>query len=177
MRRSPSFASSHRLADEHALAERQPVRLQHHGEFAFFDVRERGIVIVERFIGGGRDAVLFHQFFANALARFDLGGALVRAEYLVPAPFQLVRKPQRERVVGSDDRISDVGMGVHPIADRPQVAIVDVDALRKLCDARIPFHAIDLTDQRAFGERRHDGVLAAAVADHQNVQQTAFLRD
>ena len=58
------------------------------------------------------------------------------------ARLELVCKAQRERVVGRDDRIADVGMGVHPIADRLQVAVVDVDALRDLRDARVALHAI-----------------------------------
>ena len=92
------------------LPRAQPVRLEHHGEFAAPHIGERLIVVVGIPHRRRGDAVLFHQLFGKRLARLDLRGGLVGPEHAVPAPFQLVRKAERQRVVGGDDGIFDVRM-------------------------------------------------------------------
>ncbi len=70
-----------RAADEDALAERQPIRLDRHLTAAFGGEGARRLGVAEGAVGGRRDAGFQHQLFGERLAALDPTGRAVRPEH------------------------------------------------------------------------------------------------
>ena len=85
------------------------------------------------------------------------------------AAFQLVRKAERERIVGRDHRVIDVLMAIQPLAYRFDIAIINVYKLGKLADPCVAFHGVNFIHLWRFCNRLHDCVFSTAVSDHEYV--------
>ena len=88
------------LADEHALAQRQTVRLDDHRVLALgLDVRHDLGRVIKRLILRGGDAVFLHQVLGEHLGGLDAGSSLVRAKGRDAGLCQLVHHAQGQRVI------------------------------------------------------------------------------
>ena len=165
----PRFGRGLVLTDQHALAEREPVRLDDDRVLAAAaDVAERRVGVVKGFIVGGRDAVLLHQILAEHLARLNAGGRGVRAEGRDAGLGHRIHHAKGQRVVLCDHRVVDrvlLRIGDH----RRDVGGLDIDAGRVVPDAAVARRAVKSRVQGAFLQRADDRVFASAAADDQNL--------
>ena len=155
------------LADEHALAQRQTVRLDDHRVLALgLDVVHDFGGVVEGLILSGRDAVLLHQVFGEDLGGLDAGSRLVRAEGRDADLRQRIHHAQCQRVVLRHHHIIELFLrrkGHHGL----HIGGLDVLALGVVADAAVARRAPDLAAVRALLQRLDDGVLPPAAADDQ----------
>ena len=118
-RRPPEFLADHDplncldgvgpiLAHDHALAGRQPVRLDDDRKLARADVRPRGFRVVEHAKLSSRDVGMPHELLREDLAAFQSSSRLARAEDAQPGCLKGVHDAGRERVFGADDGQANV---------------------------------------------------------------------
>ena len=156
------------LADQHALAQRQTVRLDDDGVFALgFDVVHDLLGVVERLIFGRRDAVFLHQVLAEHLAGLNAGRGLVGTECRDADSGQRIDHAQRQRVVLGDDDIVK-GFFLGKFDHGVHVGGRDGLAVGVIADAAVAGRTPDLGAAGAFFQRADDGVLTPAAADYQN---------
>ena len=113
-----------RVANDHALARGQAVRLDDDGVFARLDVLPRRLGMIEDAKLCRRHVGVPHQLFENALSCFDLGGGLGRPEDAQPLRLEDIDDAGRERILGADDGQANVLF----LGEAQQVVeIVDID--------------------------------------------------
>src|SRR5699024_5670239 len=157
------------LADQHALAQRQAVRLDDHRVLAAGAdvVHHLGRVLKHLVVGGG-DAVLFHQVFAEHLAGLDAGGRLVGAESGGARRGARGQHAQRQRVTLGDDHVGEgflLGKGHHGL----HIGGGDGLAGGVVADAAVAGGTPDLGAVRAFFQRADDGVFTPAAANNKDL--------
>ena len=156
------------LADQHALAQRQTVRLDDDGVFALgFDVVHDLLGVVKRLIFGRRDAVFLHQVLAEHLTGLNAGRGLVGTECRDAHSGQRIDHAQRQRVVLGDDDIVK-GFFLGKFDHGVHVGGRDGLAVGVIADAAVAGRTPDLGAVGAFFQRADDGVFTPAAADNQN---------
>ena len=163
------------LANQHALAQRQTVRLDDNRVFALgTDVVHDLLGVVERLIFGRRDAVFLHQVLAEHLAGLNAGRGLVGAEGRNTDGGQRVHHAQRQRVILCDYRVvkgfflGKLDHGVH-IGGRDGLAVCII------ADAAVAGRAPDFGAAGALFQCADDGVLTPAAANNQNFHRGNLL--
>ena len=154
-------AASH----HHALAQGQPVRLDHHGDGAAADIAECGIQLGEDLVAGGGDAVLFHQVLGEDLAALDEGGLRPGAEAGHADLLQGIDTAQDQGIVRRDHRIVD-GICLSEGDNGGNVLGADGDAGGVRRDAAVAGERENLGDLGVLFQLADDGVLPAAAADN-----------
>ena len=157
------------LRDEHALAERQTVRLDDDREAVLgFNIGHRRGRVGKDLVARRRDAVFLHQVFREHLAALDDRRVRAGAEGADARRLQRVDHARRERVVRRDkDEVDRVFL--RELHDAVDVHRADVDALRVRRDAAVARRAPEPVRLRALLQLADDRVLASAAADYQNV--------
>ena len=166
------------VADEHALAEREPVRL--HRALAVERRGERlgSVRIGERRRLHRRDAVAIHEFLRENFGRFKLRRLLCWPPGAETGGLELIDDAHCEWVVRADD--GEVGLVVAGEREQcRQILRADADALdrravgreRLAADTGIAGGAPHLLGTGGLCQFPNQGVFAAASADHQNLHQ------
>ena len=156
------------LGDDDALAEREPVRLDDGRHRRGFDIRERRVHVGKDLVGGGRDAVFFHQILGKDLAALDDRGLFLRPEAGDTGGFERVDRAQNERIVRRDDGETDFFLDgeFHHAVD---VFRADVNAHGVSRDAAVTGQTIDYVNFSALLECFDDRVFAAPAADNHDI--------
>ena len=155
------------MTDEHALAERQPVRLDYQRKRALLDVVERQRIVGKVLVVGGRYAVAAHEILGVHLAALQPCRRLFRSERAHAVVVQFVHEPQIQRVVGRDDNQLDAARE-HRFLDFLEVGRTAADANRVLGNTRVSGQAVDLAYLFALFQFFDDCVFSSAAADYQN---------
>ena len=134
------------VADDDALAQREPVRLDDERILRALGILARRRIVVELAVVGGRDAVLFHQFFGERLGRLDDSRILMRTERAEAVALQHVDHAHRERIVGRDHRHHDVVVRLDEPEHSFEVGRRDRSALRDLRNAGVAGQTIEFVD-------------------------------
>ena len=151
-------------ADEHALAERQTIRLDDDGHIRRLQILDRRVIIVKRLIRRRRNAVLLHQVLREHLAALDDGGILSRAERGNPLLRQRIHHAEAQRVVRRDD--DEIHLVLRrPADDAVHVRRLEGQAGRNLRDAAVAGRGVQRRHFRVFLDFQRDGVFASAAAD------------
>jgi hypothetical protein len=159
------------LRDDHALARREPVGLEHAGPGGLLlgDPQLGVARIVEDPIVRARDVVLAQEVLGEDLAAFELRGRLARPEELEPVRREPIGDPEHERRLRPDDREVDLRLaGV--ARERLDVVGRDVDAGRDLRERVVARRDEEATRERRGEDRLGQRVLATAGADEEDVQ-------
>ena len=159
------------LADQNALAQRQAIRFDNDRVLALgLDVVHDLFRIVERLIFRCRNAVFFHQVFAEHLAGLNAGRSLVGAESRDADSSQCIDHAQGQRVILGDDYIIE-GFFFRKLDHRVHIGGRDGLAGGIVADAAVAGCAPDLSAAGAFFQRTDDGVLTPAAANDQNFHE------
>ena len=158
-----------RLADHHAFARGQPIRLHDDGEVEVRQHVLRLALLADHGIGGGRQIVPLQKALGEALARLQRGGSFGRAKDPHAAPQQLVRQSQGKRQLRSDDhqpRLLPRNQRQPSRADRrrPHGTHRATFAMPALPGA----HTTS-SDARRLRQSPRDRVLPPTRSDHQNL--------
>src|SRR5579864_4369597 len=113
------------------------------------------------------NVMALHEFFGEALARFQARGFLRGAEDAPAAPSEFVHDTERQGELRAHD--SEVGLEfVGDGNDGINAFDVDRDALSLLADAAIPGGAVNLRDSARLPQLPYQCVLASATADDED---------
>ena len=155
------------FADQHALAQRQTVGLDHQRRRRVAHVGKRRFGIVKYLALGRGDAVLLHQALGKNFAGFDLGGARLGAEAGDAQRVQAIHAAHGQRVVRRDHGEVDAvfrGEARHALYVRG----LDVHALRVLRDAAVARQGVNGFCLGVLFQHADERVFAPAAAnDHQ----------
>ena len=114
------------------------------------------------------NAVALQEFLGKALAAFQLRGSLGGAERAPASAREFVHHAEHQRQFRPHD--GEVGLNLVRERDHGVEALdVDRDALRLIRDAAVPGRAVDFRDPRRLPELPHQGVLASAAADDEDL--------
>ena len=157
----------HRRRDDHALAQRQPIRLDDNRRALRVQIRQRLVHLGEDFALRRGDSVFAHQVFGEDLARLHLRRVSRRPKRRNPRRLQLVHAAQRQRIIRRDaDKID-----LFPLRQRDNtldIRRLDLrDAPRDLRNTRVARRAEDLRHVLRFAQLFAYSVLASAAANHQ----------
>ena len=157
------------LCDEHALSQRQTVRLDDNGQGTGLDIVHGGTGVGEHLILRRRDAVFFHQLLGKDLAALDDGGFRLRTEAGDTGGLQRVHRAEHQRIVRRDHgKINIVALGKgHLCGDVLRADVRNAHGVGR--DAAVSGQAVDRLHFGVFFQFPDDGVLTAATADDQKV--------
>ena len=156
------------LADQHTLAQRKAVGLDHHRIFALgADVGHGGIGVAEGFVFGGGNAVFLHQIFREHLGGLDAGGRLVGAKGRDAHRGQRVHHAKGKGVVLRYDGIVKA-FCFGKLHHSGYIGGLDVFAFGVKADAAVAGGTPDFAALGALLQCPDDGMLAAAAAHYQN---------
>jgi hypothetical protein len=155
-------------AEDHALARRQAVGLEHQRVGGARQLGERLLAVAQEDVGGGRHARRFHHLLGEGLRPLQLGGRRARPEGGDPRLLQGVDQSGDQRRLGPDrDQID------RPLArrgdDRLGVPGADLgQALGVGGDPGVARRAEQLRRPRRARQRPHHRVLATTGSDNQH---------
>ena len=151
------------LGDDHALARREHVRLQHGRVRRAREVRRRLLAVAEQDVRGGRHAALAHQLLRVRLRPLDPRGRLGGPERRDSGRGQVVDQARYQRRLGADHHQVDLAL----LRVRDDVAAGQ--ALHAVArDAGVAGRRQHLGRGAPRGERPDERVLAAAGADDED---------
>ena len=150
--------------DDDALAQGQPVGLDHGGDRGGLQIGQSLLQHGEAPVFGGGDAVAAHQVLGKYLAALDDGGVFPGTEAGDALGLQRVHAAQHQGIVRGDHGVVDLvfrGKG----GDAGNVLGPDGDADRVRGDAAVAGQSVNLGDLRVFLQLFNDGVFPPAAAD------------
>ncbi len=157
----------------HPLAGGQPVRLHHDRRTALIDVGVRRRGVGEGAIGGGRNAMAPHERLGEILGTLEPGGGARRPEDPQAGGAKRVDDARGERAFRADDGQTNL-LGARKVGQFRDRAERDVGEFGLEGGAGIAGSDKDLGHARRARNPPRQGVLAAAAADDEYVQRTAF---
>ena len=153
--------------DDHALAGREAVRLQHGRVRGAVHLRLGLLIGVEHHVRGRRHAGFPHDLLRESLAALQGGRRRGGAERPQALRLERVHEAGHQRRLGPHDREAGALAG-RERDQRVHVLGGHVEAGRVFGDAGIARRAQHLRVPRAAAERTHDRVLAPAGPHHQD---------
>ena len=160
-------------ANDHALAGRERVGLQHERIGGAREVFERLLAVVEHEVRGGRDAGRLHQFLCVGLRALDAGGRRTRTERLHAGVEAGIHEALDERRLRPDDDQVAVLLVRQRDQARDVVARhVEADDL-VAGDPGVAGGRDHLRRLRAAQQRANERVLTPARPDYENLLQRA----
>ena len=156
------------LGDDYTLAGGESVGLYHDRSM---EVRQRVVhllrSIADRIMRRG-NVVALQKFLGKALAAFQLSGGLRWPERAPASPREFVHYAEHQRQFRPHD--GEVGLDLVSERDHGVEALdVDRDALRLVRDPAVARRAVDFCDPRRLPELPHQGMLASAAADDEDL--------
>ena len=166
-----SRASASVGADDHALAGRQAVGLEHRRVGGAGELLERLLAAAQQHVGGGRHAGLLHQLLGEGLRALQLGRRARSARRRgSPASSSASTTPATSAASGPIATRSTAALARRG-DDRLDVLGADLgQALGVGGDPGVAGRAEQLGSVGRARERPHDRVLAPAAADDQDLQ-------
>ena len=156
------------LTDQHALPQRQAVRLQHDGIVRLLQIFLSRLRILKGLIGRRGNMILFHQILGKRLASLQDGRVLPGAESPQSRFLQNVHKSLRQRIVRPyDDQIHRFFLCKG--CDSVKLLYADRHALGDSGDSRVAGRTVYLFRFRASGCGSRNGVLPSSAPYDQNL--------
>ena len=159
-------ASASVMATVDAFAGLQAVGLHHDRRAVLLHVGLRGLRIAKFREAGGRDLVRGAKLLGEGLGAFELRGDRLGAESLDAGFSRSSTSPATSGASGPTTTRS-IGFALQKAATAAWSAILRLDDLRFLGDARIARRRIELGQERARGELPGERMLASAGAEEQ----------
>ena len=157
-----------RLRDDHALARRQAIRLQHEWRVEMLERTPRRLQRSRAFVARGGDACALAQVLGKTLAAFELRGGLARPEHRDPLRSQIVRQPGDQRRFGADHDEVDmvlVTKGGHGLV----IGGIQRDTVGKAGGTRIARCRVEHGTGWGVGELPCQGMFAAPRAEQKDI--------
>ena len=156
-------------ADDHPLAGRQPVGLDHHRNvLAVLEELDRVVGIDKRLVVGRGHVGVAEQVLAEDLAGLELGGGAAAAERPQPGLFEGVHDAGRQVALRPDDRQPDFVL-LGKADQRREIGRLDGDVLAIRIGAGVAGGDKHPVGPRALTDLPHQGMFPPSVADHQDI--------
>ena len=160
------------VADDHALARREPVGLDDDGRAMAVDEFLGRVRFVEPAVGGGRNAAPRAQVLHETLGALDLGRPRGRAEGEDPGVLEPVHQTGDQRRLGADDDEVD-GVAFRVRDQSVDVLGGDVDACGHARDPGVARRAGQSRAQRRFRDRPAQRMFTSARSNDQHFHKTS----
>jgi hypothetical protein len=163
-----------RHGHDHALARRQPVRLDDDGRPHAIDIGMRLRRVAEGLVGRRGNLVALHEVLGEGLGAFELRGRLGRAEDAQTPRAELVHHARRQRHLGADHRHADL-LGLRKVGQRGHVRDRHIRHARIQRRATVARRHEHLVDAGGLGQLPSQCMFTATAANHENFHRTFFI--